>query len=129
MQAIEEAGDVLRLRAKPRASLDDDAFIQAQALGDVDASGGSWNAGAQFVRRLQGALIEADGGVKHTGGVGGVNLERSVMSGDDADASGAQEVLGDSNGQRGAFFGIGGGAEFIEQDQGIGRSSAGDEIN
>src|SRR5437773_10505439 len=112
MQAIEEAGDVLRLRAKPGASLGDDALIQAQGLGDVDASGGSWNSGAQLICRLQGALIEADGGVKDAGGVGGVNLERSVMSGDNADASGAQKMLGNGDGERGPFFGIGGGAEF-----------------
>ena len=50
------------------------------------------------------------------------------MSGDDADASSAQEVLGDGDGQRGAFFGIGRRAQLIEQYQRIGHGGAGDEI-
>ena len=75
VQAVEEAGDVLGLGAEASASLGDDALIQAQALGDVDAGGGPGNAGAQLVSGLQGALIEADGGIEHAGGVGRIDLE------------------------------------------------------
>ena len=40
-----------------------------------------------------------------------------MVSGDDGHASGGAEVFGDGDGERCAFFGIGGGAEFVEQDE------------
>src|SRR5207237_9444178 len=86
------------------------------------------NAGAQSGSGLQGALVESDSGIEHAFSIGGVNLERSVMRGDDADASSAQEVLGDGDGERGAFFGIGRRAELIEQYQRIGHGGSGNEI-
>ena len=51
------------------------------------------------------------------------------MGGDYAHASQLAEVLGYGDGQGGAFFGIGGGAEFVEQDQRVGGGGAGDEVD
>ena len=44
-------------------------------------------------------------------------------------AADACEVVGDGDGQGGAFFGIGGRAEFVEQDQRLRSGGAGDEID
>ena len=58
-----------------------------------------------------------------------IDFERSVVGGDDGHAPDSAEVLGDGNGQRGALFGIGGGAEFVEQDQRMRGRGARDEID
>jgi len=49
VQAVEEAGDVLGLRADAGASGGDDFGIQAEALGDIDSGGRPRNADTQFV--------------------------------------------------------------------------------
>ena len=51
------------------------------------------------------------------------------MGGDHGHAADSAKVSGDGDGERGAFFGIGGGAEFIEQDERLRSRGAGDEID
>ncbi len=51
------------------------------------------------------------------------------MSGDHRHAADAAEVSGDRDGQGGAFFGIGGGAEFVQQHQRLRGRGARDEID
>ena len=129
MELIEELSDVAGLGTETGAGACDDGGIQAEALRDVDAGGGAGNADFQFVGGLERGLVEADGGVQHAWGIRGVDLERSVMRGDDGQAADAAEMSSDGDGESGAFFGIGGGAEFIEQDQRLRRRGAGDEID
>ena len=107
----------------------DDGGIQAEALRDVDARGSARDADFQLIGRLERGFVETDGGVEDSGGVGGVDLERSVMRGNDSEAADGAEMAGDSDGESCAFFGIGGGAEFVEQDEGVGGGGAGDEID
>ena len=51
------------------------------------------------------------------------------MRGDDGDAADAAEMVGDGDGERGTFFGIGGRAEFIEQDERVAGRGARDEVD
>ena len=129
MKFVEEVSDVAGLGAEAGASALNDGGIQSETLRDVDAGRGSGDADFQFVGRLQGGLVEADGGVEHAGRVRGVDLERCVVRGDDGQAADVAEVSGDGDGQGGALFGIGGGAEFVEQDQRMGGRGARNEIN
>ncbi len=129
MQLVEKLAYVAGLRAETRAGAFDDGGIQAQALRDVDACRRAGHADFQFVGRLQRGFVEADRGVHDAGSIGGVDLERGVMGGDDGHAADAAEVSGDGDGECGAFFGIGGGAEFVEQDERVRGRGARDEID
>src|ERR1700757_2554736 len=51
------------------------------------------------------------------------------MGGDDGDRTDAAEVVGDGDGQGGAFFGVGGGAEFVEQHERVRGRNAGNEVD
>ena len=62
-------------------------------------------------------LVESHGGVEHSRRVGGIDLQRRVVGGDDADAGRAAKVVGDGNRQGRALFRIGGRPEFVEQHQ------------
>src|SRR5664280_3317631 len=106
MQAVKKARDVLGLRAHPLPRLGDDLRIQPELLRDVNAGRGAWYSDAQLERGSECVLVEADGRVEHARRVCRVDLESSVMRGDDADACGAPEVVGSGDGQRGAFLGI-----------------------
>ena len=129
MKLVEELSDVAGLGTETGARACNDGWIQAEALRDVDAGGGSGNADLQFVGGLERGFVEADRGIEHAWGIRGIDLERSVVRGDDGHAADAAEMSGDGDGESGAFFGIGGGAEFIEQDQRIRGRGAGDEID
>ena len=48
---------------------------------------------------------------------GGVDLERGEVGGDAGPGVEREEVAGDGYGEGGAFFGVGGGAELVEQDE------------
>ncbi len=99
----------------------DDALVQAEALRGLNAGGGAGNAEAQLVVGNECDFIDAGGGVEHARSVGGVDLERGVMGGDERPRACFEEIAGDGDGERGAFFRIGGRAEFIEQDEGAAR--------
>ena len=117
MQLVEEAGDVHLLRTEALAGGGDDAGVQAQPLGGLDAGRRAGNAEAQLVVGRERHFIHAGRGVEHAGRVGGVDLERGVVRGDQRPRARRQKVAGNGHGQRGAFFGIGGGAELVEQHQ------------
>ena len=51
------------------------------------------------------------------------------MRGDDGHAADLAEMAGDRDGEGGAFFGIGGGAEFVEQDERMRGGGARNEID
>ena len=95
----------------------DDAGVQAQPLGGLDAGRRAGHAEAQLIVGRERDFIHAGRGVQHAGRVGRVDLERGVVRGDERPRAGGQEVAGDGHGQRRAFFGIGGGAQFVEQHQ------------
>ncbi len=117
VELVEERSDVGGLRGHLGAGGGDDLGRKAEARGDVEAGGGSGDAEAQLVGGREGLLVEADGGVEHTGMVGRVDLERGEVGGDAAPGVDGEEVRGDGDGQRRAFFGVGGGAELVEQDE------------
>ena len=129
MELVDKLGDVAGLRGQLRSSAVDDFGIESEALRDVDAGGRARDADFQIIGGLQSFLVESDGRVENAGRVGGVDLERSVVGGDDADASDVIEVSGDGDGERCSFFGIGGGAEFIEQNERVARGGARDEVD
>src|SRR6266446_2287374 len=129
MKAVEEARDILSLRAQTRASGSDDCRIQSEPLRDVDSSGCSRNADLQLIRRLQRGLVEADRSVDHSRRIRAIDFERSVVGRDHDHASDFAEVFGDCDRQRRAFFGISGRAEFVEQHQRMRSRGARDEID
>ena len=51
--------------------------------------------------------------------LGGVDLERGEVCGDAGPGVELEEVLGDGDGEGGTFFRVGGGAEFVKQDEGL----------
>ena len=81
-------------------------------MGDVDAGRRARHADAQLEGGRQRLLVKANGGIQHARRIGGVDLQRGVVSGDDAEAGGAAEEIGDGDRQRRALFGIGGRAEL-----------------
>ena len=83
----------------------------------MNAGGGAGDAEAELVVGNEGGFVDACRGVEHAGGVGGVDLERGVMGGDERPRARREEKRGNGDGERGAFFRIGGGAEFVEQDE------------
>ena len=117
VQAVEEAGNIHLLRAQALAGGGDDARVQAQPLGGLDAGRRAGNAEPQLIVGHEGDLVHAGRGVEHAGRVGGVDLERGVVSGDERPRARREKVAGNGHGQRRAFFGIGGGAELVEQHQ------------
>ena len=91
--------------------------IQSKPLRGLNAGGCAGHAEAQLVVRRQRNFVDARCGVDHAFGIGGVNLERSVVRGDERPCARLEKEMRDRNGKRGAFFRIGGGAEFIEQHE------------
>ena len=83
VQAVEKAGDIHLLRTQALAGGGDDARVQAQPLGGLDAGRCAGNAEAKLVVGRQSDFIHAGGGVEHARCVGGVDLERGVMGGDE----------------------------------------------
>ena len=83
MQFVEEAGDVDLLRAEALAGGGDDAGVEAEALGGLNAGGGAGDAEAELVVGRERDFVDAGCGVEHAGGVGGVDLERGVVRGDE----------------------------------------------
>jgi hypothetical protein len=83
VQAVEKAGDIHLLRAQALAGGGDDAGVQAQPLGGLDAGRCAGHAEAQLVVGRERDFVHAGRGVEHAGSVGGVDLERGVVGGDE----------------------------------------------
>src|SRR5579863_5690361 len=115
VKSVEELTDVASLRAQARARAFDDRGIQSQTLRDVDSGRRAGDADFQFVGGLQRSFVKSDRRVEHAGRIRGVDLERGVMRGDDGYTADVGEVAGNGDGESGAFFGIGGRAEFVEE--------------
>ena len=75
------------------------------------------------------SFVEAHSSVQHARCVRAENFQRRVMRGDDGDAADPAKVLSDGDGQSGAFFGVGRGAQLIEQHERVGGRGPGDEID
>ena len=129
MQAVEELANVARLGSELRACRIDDCRVQSEALRDVDSCRGAGNSHLEFISWLQGHFVEADGGIHDSRGIRAKNFQRSVMGGDDGERSDAAKMLRDGNGECCPFFGIGGGAELVEQHQRLWSGGAGNEID
>jgi hypothetical protein len=117
VQLIEEAGNVHLLRAEALAGGGDDVGVEADALGGLDSGRRAGNAEPKLVVGRERHFVHASRGVEDAIGVGGVDLERGVMRGDERPGTGCQKMAGDGDGERRAFFGIGGGAKLVKQDQ------------
>ena len=129
VEAVEELADVGLLGGHLGAGGANDCGLHAEAFGDVETGGGSGDAESQFVRGSEGFLVEAYGGVEDAGVLGGVDLERGEVRGDAGPGVEVEEVFGDGDGEGCAFFGVGGGAEFVEQDEGVGVRVAADVVD
>src|ERR1700735_233077 len=105
MEAVEEAAYVEGLGAQSASCRRDHLRCEAEARRNVDAGRGSGDALAQLVGGREGLLVEAYGSVDDALSVFRVDLERGVVRGDDGPGAGAEEVLGDGDGQGCAFFG------------------------
>jgi hypothetical protein len=90
--------------------------VEAEALGGLNAGGGAGDAEAELVVGREGEFVDAGGGVEDAGGVGGVDLERGVVGGDERPAPRGGSGWRWRRRAR-AFFGIGGGAELVEEDE------------
>ena len=119
VKAIEETGDVDLLRTQALAGGLDDGAIQAEALGGLDAGRCAGNSETELVVGHEGDFVHSGCSVEHTRSVGGVDLERSVVGGDERPRAALEEMRGNGDGKRGALFGIGGRAEFVEKDERI----------
>ncbi len=128
VETVEEAGDVLGLGVQTLAGGGDDGGIEADALGDVDAGGGSGNTEAELVGGRESLLVETDGGVDGSGSVFSVDLEGGEVGGDDGPGSAAEEMLGDGDSEGGAFLGIGGGAQLVEENERTRGGLSGDAV-
>ncbi len=117
VQLVEEASDIHLLRAEPLTGGGDDGGVEAETLGGLDAGRRAGNAEVEMVVGRERDFVHAGRGVEHAVGVGGVNLERGVVGGDERPCARCEEVAGDGDGERRAFFGIGGGAKLVEQDE------------
>ena len=110
VEFIEEAGDINLLRAEACACGGDDARVEAEALTGLNSGGSAGDAEAEMVVGSEGELVDAGGGVGDAGSVGGVDLERGVVGGDEGPGLSGEEVLGDGDGEGRALFRVGGGA-------------------
>jgi len=128
VKLVEEGSDVGGLGGHLGAGRGDDVWLEAEAGCDVEAGGGSGDAEAQLVGGGEGVLVEAHGGVEDAGVVGGVDLERGEVGGDSGPGVEREEVGGDGYGEGCALFGVGGGAELVEQDERAGGGFAGDAV-
>ncbi len=86
------------------------------------------NAKAQLVRGRECLLVEAYGCVENTGMIGGVDLERREVGRDTAPGIECQEVGRNGDGEGRSFFGVCGRTQFVEENEGVGSSFAGDAI-
>ncbi len=128
VEGVEEGADIGSLGGHLGAGCVDDGRVEAETGGDVESCGGSGDAEAELVGGGEGLLVEAYGGVEDSGVVGGIDLERGEVGGDDAPGVEGEEVGGDSDGEGCAFFGVSGGAEFVEEDEGVCGCVAGDAV-
>src|ERR1044071_6845282 len=129
VQTVEKLAYVLRLRGQAFTRGVSNLAIEAETLRDVDAGRRSGHADAQLIGGLKSLLVKAHGRVERARGVGGIDLERGAMRGNNAERAAAVKMVCNGDGQRRAFFGIGGRAEFVKQDKRMGRGGARDEIN
>ncbi len=97
----------------------DDGAIETETLSGLNASRSAGDAKAKLVIRHKCDFIYTGGGVEHAGSVRGVDLERGVMSGDECPRAAFEEMRCNRDGERGTFFRIGSGPEFVEQDKGV----------
>ena len=67
-----------------------DGAVEAEALSGLNAGGRAGNAEAQLVVGNERGFIHAGGGVEHAGCVGGVDLERGVVGGDERPRAGVR---------------------------------------
>ena len=121
VQFAEEARDVALAIAHRLAGAPHDVLGHAQARGDIEAGRFAGQPQLQLVGRLEGLLVEAHRAVDHAFGGRAVDLERHQVRGDQREGAGRAEVLHERDAERAALFGIGGGAEFVEQHQRIRR--------
>ncbi len=89
VELVEEAGDVLRLGAEAAARVGDDLRLRPICCAMLIPAEAPGTPTRSSIGGRESFLIEADSRVEDSGRVGGVNLERGVMGGDDGERAGA----------------------------------------
>ena len=117
MEIGDQIGGFARFGSEERAGALDEIVRKAEALRDGDAAGAAGNANHQAICGTQMHIVEFDGGVDDFGSSGRVGLQSIVMRGGEHDAFFRAEFVEERDGERGAFFGSGAGAHFIDEDE------------
>ena len=98
----------------------DDGGIQAEAAGDGEGVGATWQTDAKFKGGAEVFDIELDGGVEDAGGIVGIEFEVAVMGGGEGGDAAVAQIFEEGDGEGGTFIGVGAGAEFVEEDEAMG---------
>ena len=100
-----------------RASAFDQVVRKSEALRDGDAAGAAGNADHEAIRGAEMDVVEFDGGVDDAGRRGGVGFQPIVVRGGKNDAFFRAKFIEQRDGERGAFFGSGACAHFIDENE------------
>ena len=119
VQAVEEPRNIHLLRAQPLARRDNDACVEAQPLRGLDAGGRPRHSEPQLIVGNQRHFIHAGRCIQHAGSIGGVDLERRVVRGDQRPRTRGEKKAGHCDGESRAFFRIGGRSQLVQQHQRI----------
>ena len=115
----DEVGGFARGRGDFGAGAFENARGKAEALGDGDAARAAGNADHEAIRRAQIHGVKFDGGVEDAGRGAGVSLQAIVMRGGKREAAARAKFFEQRDGECGAFFGRGAGAELVHEDERI----------
>ena len=99
MEAVEKAGDIDLLRSEALAGGGDDAGVEAETLGGLDAGRCAGDTQAQLIVGNKSDLIHTGSGVQHPRSIGGVYLERGVMGRDERPRASGKKVRCNCDGQ------------------------------
>ena len=95
----------------------DHLFRQAQAPRDGDAARNARHADEQAIGGRRSFLVEFHRGVEDAGRRRGVGFQAIVMRGGERQAAARAEFIEERDGQRGAFFGRGARAHFVDEHE------------
>src|SRR5579864_8574395 len=98
MKLVEKLPDIASLSSQSRSRALNYCGIQAQSSRDIDARRRSRHTHFQLISRLQGRLVKAHRRVDYSRRVCAINLERSVVRGNDRHAANAAKVSGNRDG-------------------------------
>jgi len=116
------------LRADQLLGPADQAGGKTHTAGDFKGVAGAGDAGAEMVGRLEGFDIEGHGAVLHPFCAIGESLECALVGGDQGEGMAGGELFQDGHGQRRALFGVGSGADLVNEHKAAGSGGFGDGL-